>query len=147
MTEVAALSLRGVGVSFRGIRALDDVSFDVPAGGVTAVIGPNGAGKTTLFNCIGGIYRHEGDISLYGESVSELRSPQRARAGIARTFQTPTLLDHASVWDNVMLGAGAWARAGLLGRTFATKRARAEEAATREAAWEAIVAVGVQDVA
>ena len=90
MTE-PALRLRGVGVSFRGVRALDDVSFDVPAGGVTAVIGPNGAGKTTLFNCIGGIYRHEGDIELYGDSVRQLRPSQRANAGIARTFQTPTL--------------------------------------------------------
>ena len=76
-----ALSLRGVGISFRGVRALDDVTFDVPAGGVTAVIGPNGAGKTTLFNCIGGIYRHEGDIELSGDSIGHLRAHQRASAG------------------------------------------------------------------
>ena len=142
-----ALRLRGVGVSFRGVRALDDVSFDVPAGGVTAVIGPNGAGKTTLFNCIGGIYRHEGDIELYGDSVRQLRPPQRANAGIARTFQTPTLLDHSSVWDNVMLGASAWARSGIAGGAFASRRARAEESETRAAAWEAIVAAGIDGLA
>ena len=138
-----ALSLRDVGISFRGVRALDDVTFDVPSGGVTAVIGPNGAGKTTLFNCIGGIYRHEGEIDLHGAPVTHLRAHQRAERGIARTFQTPSLLDHASVWDNVLLGANAWGRSGIIGGVFASARSRREEAEARDAAWDAVVALGV----
>ena len=141
-----ALSLRGVGISFRGVRALDDVTIDVPAGGVTAVIGPNGAGKTTLFNCIGGIYRHQGEIDLYGASIGHLRAHQRAERGIARTFQTPALLDHAPVWDNVLLGANAWARSGIIGGAISTRRSRREDAEARDAARDAVEAVGVESL-
>ena len=98
------MSIKGVGVSFRGIRALDDVSFDVPRGGLTAVIGPNGAGKTTLFNCISGIYAHEGSIELAGEDVSRLRSDRRAARGISRTFQTPLLIPDLTALENVLVG-------------------------------------------
>ncbi|MRG58305.1 ATP-binding cassette domain-containing protein [Agromyces sp. CFH 90414] len=141
------LSLRGVGISFRGVRALDDVTFDVPRGGVTAVIGPNGAGKTTLFNCISGIYRHEGDIALAGADIQHLRAHRRAAAGIARTFQTPTLLDAESVFENVLVGTHAWTRTGPAGVLLGTRSARREEREAREVAWERLTAVGLAPVA
>lgn len=142
-----ALRLDGVGVAFRGVRALADVSFDVPSGGMSAVIGPNGAGKTTLFNCISGIYRHEGDIALAGESIRALRSDRRARAGIARTFQTPTLIEAASVVDNVVLGALPWTASRVFGTALATPRSRREAAEAHEAAVETIAAVGLPSTA
>lgn len=143
MESVPALRLEQVGVGFRGVRALDAVSFDVPAGGVSAVIGPNGAGKTTLFNCVSGIYRHEGSILLDGEPLDRLRAFRRARAGISRTFQTPALLDDADVLTNVMLGTYAGTRAGLMANLWRTRGSNREEARAQGAARELIDQVGL----
>ncbi len=141
------LRLEHVGIAFRGVRALSDVSFDIPVGGLTAVIGPNGAGKTTLFNCISGIYRHEGEVELDGRPLQSYSADRRARAGIARTFQTPTLIEQASVLENVMLGASSWAEAALLGTALATRRSRREEAEAQANAIEKIEAVGLRSAA
>lgn len=108
--KASPLEIRDVGVSFDGVRALDGVSFSADAGQVTAVIGPNGAGKTTLLNCVSGLYRHDGDIRLGGASLSGLPPHRRARLGLARTFQTPALVDELPAVDNVMLGAAAMKR-------------------------------------
>lgn len=108
--EASSLQIREVGVSFDGVRALDGVTFSAATGQVTAVIGPNGAGKTTLLNCVSGLYRHDGDIVLGGASLSGLAPHRRARRGLARTFQTPALVDELPAVDNVMLGAAALAR-------------------------------------
>jgi branched-chain amino acid transport system ATP-binding protein len=126
------LQVEGVGVSFRGIRALDDVSFAVPRGGITAVIGPNGAGKTTLFNCISGIYAHTGRVRLAGEDVSRLRSDQRAARGITRTFQTPVLIPELSALDNVLVGAYPHTRGGVAGSILRMRGVRADEARARD---------------
>lgn len=91
-------------MSFRGVRALDSVSLQVAEGQVTGLIGPNGAGKSTLLNCISGLHRHEGDVLLHGRSIGGIAAFRRARLGVARTFQTPALLDHLPPLDNVMLG-------------------------------------------
>ncbi|GAA1504799.1 branched-chain amino acid transport system ATP-binding protein [Agromyces terreus] len=139
--------LNEVGISFRGVRALDGISFDVPQGGVTAVIGPNGAGKTTLFNCISGIYRHEGEIELAGSPIRHLRAHQRASAGIARTFQTPTLLDDEDVFANVLVGTHAWTTTGFTGVLIGTPRARREEREARDVAWHHLTAVGLASLA
>ena len=138
-----ALRLENVGIGFRGVRALDAVTFDVPSGGVSAVIGPTGAGKTTLFNCISGIYRHEGTIALYGERLDGLRAFRRAKAGIARTFQTPALIDDQDVLSNVMLGTHVRTSAGLLSHTLRTPRGTHEEKAATRWATEMIDRVGL----
>src|SRR5688572_5147704 len=104
-TNQVALRVHALGVDFSGVRALEDVSFSVPAGGVSAVIGPNGAGKTTLFNCISGVARHEGTVELEGRDLTHLRADRRAALGIARTFQTPLLIPGLTAIDNVLLGA------------------------------------------
>ncbi|MGQ4596808.1 ATP-binding cassette domain-containing protein [Nocardia sp. R6R-6] len=108
--EALSLEIRDVGVSFDGVRALDGVTLSAAAGRVTAVIGPNGAGKSTLLNCVSGLYRHSGDIRLGGVSLSTLAPHRRARFGLARTFQTPALVDELPAVDNAMLGAAAMAR-------------------------------------
>lgn len=125
------LRIERIGVSFRGIRALDDVSFDVPRGGITAVIGPNGAGKTTLFNCISGIYAHEGRVELAGEDVSRLRADRRAARGITRTFQTPVLIPELSALDNVLVGAYPQTRGGAAGSIFRLPGVRSDEVRAR----------------
>ncbi|WP_198597817.1 ABC transporter ATP-binding protein [Blastococcus atacamensis] len=142
-----ALVARGVGLSFAGLRALDDLVFEIAAGGTSAVIGPNGAGKTTLFNCISGLYRYEGELTLHGRPLGRLRPHQRARLGIARTFQTPALLDGESALQNVALGAVAHSRVGVLHSMLATPRRRQEERETLERAFAVLDRFGIAALA
>jgi branched-chain amino acid transport system ATP-binding protein len=100
------LSLKGVGKRFRGLVAVDDVSFDVQGGELFAVIGPNGAGKTTLFNLIAGaIAPDEGSIVFAGEQIGGLPPDVVCRRGIARTFQIVRPFPALTVEDNVVVGA------------------------------------------
>jgi branched-chain amino acid transport system ATP-binding protein len=102
----ALLSLKGVSKRFRGLVAVDDVSFDVPSGELFAVIGPNGAGKTTLFNLIAGaIAPDEGSIAFAGEPIGGLPPDVVCRRGIARTFQIVRPFPALTVEDNVVVGA------------------------------------------
>lgn len=135
-THDTALRVDELGVSFRGVQALQDVSFSIPAGGISAVIGPNGAGKTTLFNCVSGVVRHTGRVELEGHDLSRLHADRRAALGIARTFQTPLLVPDLTSLDNVLLGAHSRTKAGLTGsilrlpsvvRAEKSMRARASE--------------------
>jgi branched-chain amino acid transport system ATP-binding protein len=100
------LSVERVSKRFRGLLAVDGVSFNVPAGEVFAIIGPNGAGKTTLFNMIAGaIAPDAGSISFAGEPVGGLPADVICRRGIARTFQIVRPFPALTVEDNVIVGA------------------------------------------
>ena len=102
----ARLELAGIGKSFRGLRAVHDVSFGVPAGAIHALIGPNGAGKTTIFNMIAGVFAPDaGTISLDGKAISGLRPDRVCDAGVGRTFQLVKPFKGLSVLENVTIGA------------------------------------------
>jgi branched-chain amino acid transport system ATP-binding protein len=102
----ALLSVKRVTKRFRGLVAVDGVSFDVSAGDLFAIIGPNGAGKTTLFNMIAGaLAPDEGSISFAGEPIGGLAADAICRRGIARTFQIVRPFPALSVQDNVVIGA------------------------------------------
>ena len=102
----ALLSLERVSKRFRGLVAVDAVSFEVPEGAIFAVIGPNGAGKTTLFNLIAGAMApDEGSIAFAGERIGGLPPDAVCRRGIARTFQLVRPFPALSVEDNVIVGA------------------------------------------
>jgi branched-chain amino acid transport system ATP-binding protein len=102
----ALLSLQNVSKRFRGLVAVDGVSFDVPEGVIFAVIGPNGAGKTTTFNMIAGAAAPDsGSIMFAGEPITGLSSDAVCRRGIARTFQLVRPFPVLSVADNVIVGA------------------------------------------
>src|ERR1700761_2529835 len=102
----ALLSLAGVSKRFRGLLAVDGVSFDLTEGAIFAVIGPNGAGKTTLFNMIAGaIPPSAGSIAFAGEPIGGLAPDAVCRRGIARTFQLVRPFPALSVEDNVIVGA------------------------------------------
>jgi branched-chain amino acid transport system ATP-binding protein len=100
------LEVRGISKSFRGLRAVREASFDIPAGRINALIGPNGAGKTTIFNMIAGVYRPDaGTIVFDKRQIQGLRPDQVCAAGIGRTFQIVKPFAGLSVLDNVMVGA------------------------------------------
>ena len=102
----ALLSVDNVSKRFRGLVAVDRLSFDVPVGGIFAVIGPNGAGKTTLFNMIAGAFAPDnGTISFAGERIDGSPSDRICRTGIGRTFQIVRPFPALSVEDNVIVGA------------------------------------------
>ncbi len=107
MSDEAPQSLLGlvdVTKRFGGIRALSDVSCDVPQGGIIGIIGPNGAGKTTLFNVITGAYAvDDGTISLAGTAITNEPPHRIARCGIARTFQNIRLFGSMTVWEHLLV--------------------------------------------
>ena len=105
---MSALAIENVSISFGGLQALKDISFNVEMGERRLLIGPNGAGKTTLFNVISGVLRGAtGGIRVFGQDVTRLEQHQRARLGIARTFQIINLFQHLSVLENVRLALQA----------------------------------------
>jgi branched-chain amino acid transport system ATP-binding protein len=102
----ALLSVDGVSKRFRGLLAVDKLSFEVPEGGIFAVIGPNGAGKTTLFNMIAGVFPPDsGAITFSGVRIDGLPPDRICRRGIGRTFQIVRPFPALSVEDNVIVGA------------------------------------------
>ena len=102
----ALLELRGVTKSFRGLRAVANVSFDVEANEIVALIGPNGAGKTTLFNMVAGVFAPDsGEILFDDRRIDGRRTDQVCAAGIGRTFQLVKPFAGLSVLDNVIVGA------------------------------------------
>jgi branched-chain amino acid transport system ATP-binding protein len=99
------LEFDDVGLSFKGLKALDDVSFTVDDGELFAIIGPNGAGKTSTFNCINGVYKPQtGAIRWKNENILGRRPDKIAELGIARTFQNIELFPHMTVLENIALG-------------------------------------------
>jgi ABC-type branched-subunit amino acid transport system ATPase component len=114
-------SVRDLAVSFGGVRAVRDLSFDAHPGAITSIIGPNGAGKSTALNALCGFYRPDAGIVKLGDrTVSDLRAYRIARAGIARTYQTSQLFESLSVIDNILIAL----RRGKLGvrSLFGSKR-------------------------
>jgi branched-chain amino acid transport system ATP-binding protein len=104
-TELPLLALEHVSVHFEGLRALNDVSFDVSSGEIVGLIGPNGAGKTTAFNVACGFVKaNEGHVHYPTAKKSNLRPNQLVHAGVARTLQGVGLFPHCSVLENVMAG-------------------------------------------
>ncbi len=94
-----------VSLAFKGLKALDDVSFHVDDGELFAIIGPNGAGKTSIFNCLNGLYKpQEGSIRWKGENILGRRPDRIAELGVARTFQNIELFAHMTVLENILLG-------------------------------------------
>ncbi|MFC1969753.1 ABC transporter ATP-binding protein [Chloroflexota bacterium] len=90
-------------LSFKGVKALDDVSLDIRDNEILAIIGPNGAGKTCLLNCINGFYKpQEGEIYYEGQNIARIRPDRAARLGLARTFQNIELYTGLSALDNIM---------------------------------------------
>ena len=143
----AFLQLQGMSRSFGGLKAVDNVSFDVRDGSISAVIGPNGAGKTTLFNLIAGSLKPDAGAARFESNlITGLRMHEIAAAGISRTFQNIRLCPEMSVLENVMLGRHTRTRAGFLSSMLRLPWTLREERAIREKSMELLEFLSLTDV-
>ncbi len=102
---MALLEVKNLGISFGGLRAVDEFNVKIEKGALYGLIGPNGAGKTTIFNLLTGVYKPtDGTITLDGENLTGKTTTQICNSGIARTFQNIRLFSQLSVLDNVKVG-------------------------------------------
>jgi branched-chain amino acid transport system ATP-binding protein len=138
------LEVHAVSLSFDGVRALDQVSFEVKQGEVCAIIGPNGAGKSSMVNIISGLYKAgSGTVRFEGKDL--LRAAELSARGIARTFQNVALFRGMTVLENVALGNDFRSRASFLEQAFGVGRARREERRAREDADEVLALLEISD--
>jgi branched-chain amino acid transport system ATP-binding protein len=148
VADGALLSVRDLCVRFRGITALDGVSFDVQRGHITGLIGPNGAGKTTLFNCLSRLYGYaEGSIRFDGQPLEKVPAHRIAGLGIGRTFQNLALFASMTVLDNIKVGRHPRTRKGFLANGLRLPGVAAEEADSTRRAQELVRFLGLEAVA
>jgi len=133
------LSLEDISLAFGGVKALQEISFDVREHEVRAIIGPNGAGKSSLLNVINGVYRPQrGVITFRGRKCHNMDTYAAAAQGIARTFQNIALFKGMSVLDNLMTGRNLKMQCNFLQQAFYLGAARREELAHRRKVEEII---------
>lgn len=145
----SVLSIEGLKMYFSGIKAVDDLSFDVKKGEIFGLIGPNGAGKTTVFNCVTQFYKPTaGQITYldrFGNTVSltDLHTSDIIKTGIARTFQNLELVYWLSVIDNLLIGAHAFYRSTLADQFIHTAKFKREEEIFRQRAMKLLNRLGI----
>jgi len=143
----AVLELKNISLSFGGVKAISDVSFDVREREIRAIIGPNGAGKSSMLNVINGVYQpQQGTIVFRGKTYRGMNTRLAASNGIARTFQNIALFKGMSVLNNVMTGRSFKMTATALEQAVYFGRARREEIENRRKAEEVIDFLEIQHI-
>lgn len=141
----ALLSINQLSKNFSGVKAVNNVSFEVPARSIFSVIGPNGAGKTTLFNLISAIFPpSSGTITFDGHAIHKARTYHLASLGIARTFQNLAIFSRATVIENILVGLHHRLKANLFTGAIFSGSVRKEEIAARRKAEEIIDFLEIQ---
>lgn len=144
---MSTLRLSRVGKQFGGLRAVNDVSFEVPPRSIFGLIGPNGAGKTTVFNLVTGVYDFEGTIQFGERSLAGMKPAAIAAAGIARTFQNIRLFPSLTVIENVLVACENRRRAHLGASILRSKHFYDDERAMQKAALELLEIFGLASAA
>ena len=127
------LDVKNISLSFGGVKALSDISFDVREHEIRAIIGPNGAGKSSMLNCINGVYQpQQGTITFRGRTFRHMNPRQVAEMGIARTFQSLALFKGMNVIDNLMSGRNLKMKSNIFEQALRLPGAQREEMAHRE---------------
>ncbi len=145
---MSLLSVEGLGISFGGLRAVDDVSFAAGPGEIVSVIGPNGAGKTTLFNMISGIYLPAtGRVVLEGDDVTGMPPHLLARRGMSRTFQNLQIFQSMTVLENAIAGYHLREKGPVLADLLSLPSSRRRAAAAKEGAFALLERVGLAKAA
>ena len=125
---MSLFKVENISIAFGGVKALNNVSFEVNEGEVFTIIGPNGAGKSTLFNVISRIYQpNEGKIYFEGNDISKVAPHKISSLGIARTFQNLELFENATVLQNLLLGRHIFKKTNFLNEMFHTPKVRKGE--------------------
>ncbi|HTQ02026.1 MAG TPA: ABC transporter ATP-binding protein [Casimicrobiaceae bacterium] len=146
-TGEVLLKLDNISLSFGGVKALTDISFDVHEHEIRAIIGPNGAGKSSMLNVINGVYRpQQGTITYRGEVRRDMDTHDAAAHGIARTFQNIALFRGMSVLDNIMTGRNLKMKTGFLAQAIWVGPAKREELANRRKVEEVIDFLEIQHI-
>ena len=141
------LDVSNISLSFGGVKALTDISFNVREHEVRAIIGPNGAGKSSMLNCINGVYTPQhGSITFRGQTFDHMDSHQVAVMGIGRTFQNLALFKGMSVIDNIMTGRNLRIKSNILMQALYIGPARREENAHRIKVEEVIDFLEIQHI-
>ena len=139
------LDVHNISLSFGGVKALSDISFNVREHEIRAIIGPNGAGKSSMLNCINGVYTpQQGNITFRGQTFSHMDSHQVAVMGVARTFQNLALFKGMSVLDNIMTGRNLRRKSNLLLQALRWGPAEREEMVHRRKVEEIIDFLEIQ---
>ncbi|GAA4468732.1 ABC transporter ATP-binding protein [Phytohabitans houttuyneae] len=140
------LAVRGLSRSFGGVYAVRDVDLDVAPGQLRGLIGPNGAGKSTVFNLVGGqLPPHAGTVTLDGQRIDRLAPHRRAALGVGVVFQAARVFHGMTALENVMVGAHATTRSGLVAAALRAPSHRREEREIRDRAAECLERVGLED--
>ncbi|AYR22213.1 ABC transporter ATP-binding protein [Alcaligenes faecalis] len=127
------LDLKNISLSFGGVKALTDISFNIREHEIRSIIGPNGAGKSSMLNVINGVYApQQGEIVLRDQRYARMNSRHTAEQGIARTFQNLALFKGMSVLDNIMTGRNLHMKSGVFAQAFRLGSAEREEIRNRE---------------
>ncbi len=140
------LEVKNLGISFGGLRAVNQFDLEIEPGEIVGIIGPNGAGKTTVFNILSGYYRPtDGAVAFKGKLLTGLKPFQVAQRGIARTFQNIRLFPQISVLDNVRIGFHPRADYNLVDSILRTPRFQAKEAELTERSLDILATLGLED--
>ena len=141
------LEVKNISLSFGGVKAITDISFDIFEHEIRALIGPNGAGKSSLLNCINGIYNpQEGQILFKGEVLHKITPNIIAQKGISRTFQNLALFKRMSVLDNILVGRKLHSKANFFEVALQLPRATREEKQNREKCEEIIKFLEIENI-
>ena len=144
----SVLQADNISVKFGGLVAVDDVSFDIPTGGVVSLIGPNGAGKTTFFNVLTGLYKPTSGTVTFDDKNITAKPPHKiAQAGVARTFQNIRLFGLMTAEENVMVAMHSHLKSGIISTILGTKKQRREERESKKTARELLEFVGIGNTA
>ena len=141
------LSVDHISLSFGGVRALEDINFDIRKKEIFAIIGPNGAGKTSMLNVINGFYHpQQGEIQFKGLHRKQMRPHEAAVQGIARTFQNVALFKGMSTLNNIMSGRNLKMKSNLFWQALYYGPARKEEMENREVVEDIIDFLEIQSI-
>lgn len=141
------LSVNDISLTFKGVKAISNISFDVMENEICALIGPNGAGKSSMLNIINGVYRAQtGTITFDGYKARRMRAHDAAVRGIARTFQSIALFQGMTVLDNIMTGRNLKMKASFIEQLVYFGRSRREEIEHREKVEEIISFLQIQSI-
>lgn len=151
MTPV--LKINNLSIAFGGLKAVDNLSFEINGKEIYGLIGPNGAGKTTVFNCITQFYQADhGTVEFKNQAnewvtLNKLKTHEIIQQGMVRTFQNVELVPELSVLDNILIGGHTKFKTNFVQQFFQTKKARDEEKALREKAMSILQKVGIEQIA